>query len=213
MTLPTLINKTQDKEFKTAFKKQYSAFSQAMLQVYMEDGSTYEEVNWTNMPVYICKIQTQMKVVKSGLQCDKIKNMTEENFGTTSEWPNTGKHYWHTDNKWFDKKGNPQGINGGYRLLSYILPDGAIVNYNCYNQIFIDVNGYKKPNVIGRDIFFFRLESKNLIPTIVPSSGQIRPNGCAMGGTNSTPILTKDNIEEDCKSGSGWGCSLLYLLE
>lgn len=210
MTLPALINKTQDKEFKTAFKKHYSAFAQAMQMAYLEDGQTYETVEWLQMPRYFCLIQRQLKVLESGIKCDEV---LDSNYTSNQEWPKTGKIYWHEEGKWYDKKGNPQGLNGGYLALSYLLPDGAIVNYNCSRQIFIDVNGYKKPNTIGRDIFFFNIESKQLVPTIIPLSGQTRPNGCTVDGINSTPILTKDNIEEDCKTGSGWGCSLLYLLE
>lgn len=211
MTLPTLINKTQEKQFKTAFKKQYSVFAQAMQRVYIEDGDTYEQVEWIQMPVYFCKILEQQKVVKSGVNCDKVLS---NGFNSQSEWPTTGKKYWHKQGKWYDKKGNPQSLNPGYESLSYILPDGALVNYNCSKQIFIDVNGYQKPNTIGKDIYFLIVESKNMIPTIISTTkNSVRPNSCTITGTNATPILTKDNIEEDCKSGSGWGCSLLYLLE
>lgn len=210
MTLPAVINKTQDKQFKTAFKKQYSAFAQAMEMAYIEDGQTYEDVEWLQMPRYFCLIQKQLKVLNSGLKCDEVLS---DGYISNQEWPATGKKYWHNDNKWFDKQAKPQGLNGGYLALSFLLPDGALVNFNCSKQIFIDVNGYKKPNTIGKDIFFFSVQPKQMVPTIVPLSGSIRPNACSINGTNSTPILTKDNYEEDCKTGSGWGCSLLYLLE
>ncbi len=211
MTLPAVINKTQEKQFKTAFKKQYSVFAQAMQRVYIEDGETYEQVEWIQMPIYFCKLLAQQKVMKSGVKCEEV---LAGGYKNNLEWPTTGKKYWHKEGKWYDKKGNPQGLNGGYEALSYILPDGALVNYNCSRQIFIDVNGYKKPNTIGKDIFFLLVESKHMVPTIMSTTtSYVRPNGCSIGGTNATPILTKDNIEEDCKSGSGWGCSLLYLLE
>ena len=212
MTLPSLVNKIQDKQFKTAFKKQYSAFAQAMQRVYIEDGETFEKVDWLQMPVYFCKIQNQLRVIKSGINCKEVRSDT--NYDSNDNWPNTGKVYWHQSNKWYDKKGKPQHLNGGYKYLSYILPDGAIVNYNCYNQIFIDVNGYKKPNTIGRDIFFMTVQTKNMVPTIISKTGSsIGPNGCSGHVANSTPELTIDNYEEDCKTGTGWGCSLLYLTD
>lgn len=211
LTLPTVVNKIQDKQFKTAFKKQYSAFTQAMQRVYIEDGQAYESVDWQQMPTYFCKIQSYMKAVKSGMNCKKVLN---EGFTDISNWPSTGLKLWHHTGQWFDKKGQPQTeINSGYLALSYILPDGALVNYNCGNQIFIDVNGYKKPNTIGKDIFFFIVQSKNLVPTIIPLSGSVRPNACTINGINSTPILTPNNYEEDCKTGTGWGCSLMFLTD
>lgn len=211
MTLPTVINKTQEKQFKVAFKKQYSTFAQAMQRVYIEDGSAYEQVDWKQMPTYFCKLQQSQKVIKSGIKCDEV---LKNGFTDNSDWPRTGQYYWHKDGKWFDKKGQPQHINTGYSSLSYVLPDGAIVNYNCSNQIFIDVNGYQKPNTIGKDIFFMTVQTKNMVPSIISITGsQVIPNACTMGGTNSTPTLTINNYEDDCKNGTGWGCSLLYLTD
>lgn len=210
MTFPALINNTQDKQFKTAFKKQYSAFAQAMQRAYVKDGQAYEIVDWQKMPRYFCTIQKQMKVTKYGIDCDKVLSV---GFTDNSDWPKTGLKLWHKNGEWFDKKGNPQYLNDGYTPLAYVLPDGGLVNYNCTNQIFIDVNGYKKPNTIGKDIFFFTIQSKQLIPTIVPLDKSVIPNGCSMVSTTSTPTLTKENYEDDCYNGSGWGCSVLYLLE
>jgi len=210
MTLPALINKTQDKQFKTAFKKQYSTFAQAMQRVYAEDGSTYEHVEWIQMPKFFCSIQKAQKVLKSGIDCSKVQN---DNYSGTDEWPATGGEYWHKNGEWFDKQGNPQTLNSGYWPMSYLLPDGALVVYNCSNQIFVDVNGYKKPNTIGKDIFFFVVVSKNMVPTIIPKSNSIRPNACTISGSNTTPILTPDNYKDDCLNGTGLGCSLLYLTD
>ena len=183
-----------------------------MLKLCIEDGETFEKVDWLQMPVYFCKIQSQLRVLKSGINCKEVHSDT--NYDSNDNWPDTGKVYWHQPNKWYDKKGKPQHVNSGYKYLSYILPDGAIVNYNCYNQIFIDVNGYKKPNTIGRDIFFMTVQTKNMVPTIISQTGSaIIPNGCTVNGSNSTPALTLDNYEEDCKRGTGWGCSLLYLTD
>lgn len=58
------------------------------------------------------------------------------------------------------------------------------------------------------------IQTKNLVPTIISTTGtHVRPNGCTVDGSNSTPALTIDNYEEDCKTGTGWGCSLLYLTD
>lgn len=51
MTLPTVINNTQDKQFKAMFKKQYSALAQAILMVYTDgnDIPNLTNENWMDM--------------------------------------------------------------------------------------------------------------------------------------------------------------------
>ena len=58
------------------------------------------------------------------------------------------------------------------------------------------------------------VQTKNMVPSIISITGsQVIPNACTMEGTNSTPTLTINNYEDDCKNGTGWGCSLLYLTD
>lgn len=65
ITLPAVINKIEDKQFKSAFKKQYSAVSQAMLKVYADEGTTYEQVEWQNMAKYGKICLQSSKTIKS----------------------------------------------------------------------------------------------------------------------------------------------------
>lgn len=216
MTLPALLNNTRDKQYKAAFKKTFSAFSQAMEKVYMEEGGTYTTVNWKQMPKYFCRIQKEMKVLYSGMICpDNIDGMyfVDGSYDTSNveDWPKSGKKYWHKDYEWFDKNGVSQRVNPAYQTLSFALNDGTLVLYNCTNQIFIDVNGFKKPNTIGKDIFYFILNNNSILPSFFNKNGYVRVNACTIDGSNSTPELTLDNYKEDCESGSGWGCSPLYI--
>ena len=210
MTLPELLNNTRDKQYKAAFKKTFSAFSQAMEKAYMEEGGTYTIVNWIEMPKYFCRIQKEMKVLSSGMICpDNIDGMyfVEGHY----DWPKSGKVYWHKDYEWFDRNGAAQSINSVYKSLSFALNDGTLVLYTCSYQIFIDVNGFKKPNTIGKDIFYFILNNNSILPSFFEKNGTVRVNGCCVNGSNSTPQLTLDNYKKDCENGSGWGCSPLYI--
>ena len=92
---------------------------------------------------------------------------------------------WHKIYQWYNKKGEVQ---------------------------YIDVNGHKGPNTIGRDIFYFYLPiNGGNAPLFFGNAGNTaNVNGCS--GAYAVPI-SKDNYEEDCKSGSGWGCSPKYFLE
>lgn len=215
MTLPTVIANIQDKQFKSAFKKQYSTIAQAMQRAYIAEGQTYENVNWMQMPKYFCRMQKELKTLNSGIACPKdIDSMKFTDgtgtYGNTNEWPRTGQTYWHKDDKWQDKKGVEYKSNPSYSALSMQLTDGTLIFYTCGNQILIDVNGYQKPNIVGRDIFYFILNPKRFSPEFFNRShNNAVPNSC----NKTTVTLTKDNYEEDCKNGTGWGCSPLYILD
>lgn len=196
--MPTLINNIQDKQFKTAFKKQYSAVSQALQMIYAKDGEALQLVDmsqstWEDMDIHFCRLAEELNAVKKGIDCNTMKLIN-----TVS---------WHDSYKWYNKKHEPQFLNGGYPRRTFILADGTMLNFNCWNNIYVDVNGFKGPNTIGRDIFQLKLSrNSNVLKYTFPYS----TNGC------TSPVdttITEDNYEEDCKSGTGWGCSPLYILE
>ena len=209
LTMPALINNIQDRQFRAMFKKQVSIIFQAIQKVISEDGEFYivnaPNTNYTQeMRTNLCKIMKELKTVKSGVDCSTIQSNRTV--------------MWHKIYQWYNKKGEGQYLNGGndslngYTGLSFLMADGALINYNCWNEFFIDVNGYKGPNTIGRDIFYFYLPiNGGNAPLFFGNAGNTaNVNGCS--GAYAVPI-SKDNYEEDCKSGSGWGCSPKYFLE
>ena len=210
MTLPSVINDAQDKQFKAMFKKQYSAISQALQMVYVKDGESLELPSGltqnnvrTIMSKFVCKMAKELKAIQSGVICSE-ENLNQPN----SEIKYNGKVQWHTAGTWFNKKKESMGLNGGYKNTTLVLSDGAMINFNCGYQVFVDVNGYKGPNTIGRDIFYFILSQDNNAPIFFKENMSV--NGCT---TPYNIIITKDNYKEDCESGSGWGCSPLYIME
>ena len=207
LTIPALITNIQDKQFKTAYKESISIISQAMRQIYADSEETYTSTAWQQMPIYFCKLQKQMKVNKSGIKCELVNedSVFEHHYG----WPKTSTR-WHDDRTWYDKKHNSQTLNPGYWNLTMDLMNGMKINFNCGNAIFVDVNGDKKPNTIGRDIYFMYFDDGQTSPnTGFSKRTSIVPNGCTVDGKNATPTLTKDNYVEDCLQGSGWGCSFM----
>ncbi len=216
MTLPTVINNIQDKQFKAAFKKEFSAISQAMLKVYTDDETTYEQVEWQNMATYVCKVAKQLKTVKSGLKCDLILAQNESISDNISQMWDLKEISWYGggNNKlqWYDKHGKIMTINTAFNAYTFALSDGTVINFNSVNQIFIDVNGFKKPNTIGRDIFYCYLPDGEVTPGFFKRDDA----DLSVNGFNCPDYCTKinkDNYEEDCKSGSGWGCSPMYILD
>ena len=102
-------------------------------------------------------------------------------------------------------------LNPGYSALTFLLPDGAMINFNCTHEVFIDVNGYKKPNTVGRDIFYFFIKDNQFTPVFWTNDTGNSANGCSC--PNYCTLITRDNYKEDCETGSGWGCSPLYIME
>ena len=212
MTIPSLITKIQDKQFKVKYKESISIVSQAMKSVYAESEETYTSTSWIQMPVYLCKLQKHLKVMYSGIDCTKVNE--DSYYTASSEWPLMSKNLyvntWHSKN-WYDKDGNSQKINSGYSPLSIDLINGVRLFYTCGNQLFVDVNGEDGPNVIGRDIYVMFFSEGATSPEV--GFGKFRatkPNDCSIQAGNATPTLTKDNYVEDCLHGSGWGCSFIH---
>ena len=83
--------------------------------------------------------------------------------------------------------------------------------HNCTHEVFIDVNGYKKPNTVGRDIFYFFIKDNQFTPVFWTNDTGNSANGCSC--PNYCTLITRDNYKEDCETGSGWGCSPLYIME
>ena len=203
LTMPTLINNIQDRQFKAIFKKQVSVIFQALQKIIEEDGDFYIE-RQKNADLTVlhnsrvaCEIMNKVKTVESGLDC------------STLERKNT--RLWHRDYKWYNKKGEPQYLNYGYAQNTFLTADGVLINFSCVDNVFVDVNGYKQPNVIGRDIFYFRLPINGGNAPVFFSDKEVNLCSAATGVT--VVKIQQDNYEEDCKSGTGWGCSPKYFLE
>lgn len=167
MTLPTLVLKYQEKETVTALKKFYSQISQAYLFAVGEHGTPdlwgLNAASSENMITYIKPYLKFDKICRfgDGSVCHTADNLYFRSGGKTSS------HYM---NPWESKR------------TSAVLADGMIVNSffisedcsssrgtgkfleNVCGEYVVDVNGSKKPNMYGKDIFIFLLTKFGVIP-------------------------------------------------
>lgn len=93
----------------------------------------------------------------------------------------------------------------GLNMATLRFVDGSQMSIKigvCYD-IYYDINGEKKPNELGRDIFAFILCRKS--GTCNVDSNQVRPYYCV---TTGTPYPTREEIRNNCKS-SGQSCTML----
>lgn len=202
LTIPTLMNNIQDLQFKTAWKKQFSVFSQAYMQVKQNEGGDLSALfaDWSHFDSYF------------------IKALINDSFGV-----GTCAAYS------YDACGassSSELANHPYKTLSggtvhaenlckqqYMLKDGTqVYTYRSdnppitYGHIFVDVNGYNKgPNVLGRDLF-----------GMVVTKDKIMPMGAADTGVEDTCNSTAVS----CPGSYGWftggdcagaGCAAKYL--
>ena len=146
LTLPTLIQKQQEKAIVSQLKEFYSIFQQALMLAREEKGDYYSENNTASFYYYIKPYLKIQKDCVNGTGCfpDVMIKALDG-----SDWVN---------------------INTYTNYQKLILVNGALLQmYNGSDwadraEIRVDVNGFKKPNTLGRDIFYFTIENNNIIP-------------------------------------------------
>lgn len=178
LTMPALINKVSDIQYKTAAKKAYSSIQNAYNLAMADNGESYRNANTIatedlqlNHEKFIA-IKNKMNVIKS---CP----YNTGSFGKC--WANTGV-------------GNPnavpttcQGFIVSFQNQneSFITADGMAFMFYSYGadtgsrQIAIDTNGLKKPNQWGKDAF---------VVTIGGNKIEINTSGCTYPNSDGTVI-------------------------
>lgn len=188
LVIPGIINDAQDAEFKTAWKKAYSSINQAYGQILMDNGGTLvgAAANGTELRGLF---QNKMNSLST---CD---NSTSCNTYSLKKLNSTSSPYVLDYNLI---------LNDG--TVMYIILDSstceAPFNYvygagEC-GWMMVDVNGSKKPNQWGKDVYGIWIIKNQLLPWGAD------PVNKAGGGY----------IESTCDpSDSGYGCGAKYLHE
>ncbi|MBP3924898.1 type II secretion system protein [bacterium] len=167
MTLPTLINKINNKHLEVAFKKTYSELSQVVQKIAADNGGTLEGTLEDNSHQSVQRLL--MKYMKHVKICDINPSNPHNCFA-----------------KYTYRDGTPIYSTEVWDG-TMILPSGAIlsinsVNSNCESRselkypigcfrLRVDTNGLKRPNVLGRDVFDFYVTKDRLIPRGAPETG------------------------------------------
>ena len=190
LTLPTLIQKQTDRANVAKLQKVYSTLSQAYLFAKEEHGEieTWNIIdnNQNSTREIFSYFEPYLKILKkcdnkSGCWAQETKSLS----GQTAQWSGSNKI--------------------GAHFYGFTLSDGTNIsldicggNYAYFGLgekikppfvfFWVDVNGNKKPNMLGRDIFGFAIDKKGLIPfgagdNAASCSAQINNNtagyGCA----------------------------------
>lgn len=193
MTLPSIVNRTRQKELETAFNKQYSVLQQAVLQVIREDELPLTPTDYgINNNAFMKSLARTYKVIRD---CGSIKSSS----GCVLQ--NTFTYYKTLNGKTITREYFDDG--------GFISADGTTFFVEQGNQaqatnflVSIDVNGYtKKPNRMGYDFFMFQITKE----------GRVLP----MGSDNTYWQNSRDQL---CSSGStsnlnGFTCAYFAVTD
>ena len=179
ISVPSLIQKTNQAELITAWKKEYAAFSQAQDKIAFDNGSLFGLCATNDHNCMRNQFANVMKVIKT---CDS---------GTI-----TG-NCWHSSNSVQLLNGHQATLVNSLLGSGFILSDGTL--FTVFNQSgncsgsginrcaygHIDVNGFKKPNILGKDIHHFYVMPDGFLPPIMTgTNASYTCNGAA--ATNTT---------------------------
>ena len=191
MTIPTLVANYQKKETVTALKKAYSQLSQAVKMSELENGDkeywNYDLPAETFMNTYLKPFLKDVEQT-NGFDIHKTINYKYLNGDRI------------TESSVNDKNNSVIKLSDG----TIIFVDGWSSGENTGKGILVDTNGFKKPNILGRDLFAFK---------ITPSFG-FAPSD--LGKVEREEALS-DKLHMCSKSKSaqksGYPCSLVIMMD
>ncbi len=180
LTVPGVIKNYKKHQTEIKLKKSYSTLNNAVIMQEAESGIRRQDWNFEidGVEFYNTYLRKHLKTINSTSYADYQKN-------AQVVWRNGQRA---SGNAWTLE--NPQRAN-----YNAILPDGTIIVIqgtfatNAVQKRFaIDVNGDKKPNMVGVDIFIFSLSKTDKL---------------------SFPVL----IDDDCRKNSyGVACASMIMI-
>jgi len=181
LTVPGLMNSYQKQTYVTQLHKVYNEMSQALTQ-YKTDRNALnlKEAGLTSDANVQSFIETYFKIIN---KCDSWTPC----FANLSEY----------------KYMNGNSIGDRAHPKSYTLASGAAIRpmYSLEGEklinVFVDINGSKGPNILGRDLFFFGIYNNGMIDDFYNSA-----TNAPLSTTIRETVYT-----ENCKSGGNvYGC-------
>ena len=202
MTMPTLINDINKKHWITGYKKAFSELSQIHQLLNSETGGSYmaecndfDDVCLKNLfdekmkVVEYCKENVPNKCQESSTYLNGRTRGINQSTEVNDPWPTIVTASGYSVKFRFHGNDCSEFIEG----YSQKLPTCGWMQ--------IDVNGLKRPNVVGKDIYFLNIFKNKLFPRY---SNEL--NGQFVSKSYET-------LKEDCENGEGVDCSTIYLYK
>jgi len=206
LTIPMLMNNSQDAQLKTAWKKNYSVLSNATNLIKNDNGGAMAGVFTSGQSSMLSVYSNYLSVAKSCLT------------DSVAEGCIASQYYKGLD-------GTGTGGTDAFNIPGVILNDGTSIVFfgsvgnalNCNRaldtnpplsqicgNLYIDVNGVKPPNVVGKDLFLI----------FITQTGAY-----AAGASPSSALTPITDFSFSCNPANttyfwrGMGCSAMYLMQ
>ena len=159
MTLPSLIIRQRSKILEAQFHKRYTELSQALLMIKKEEIPIYGNLYGRTLLPYLT---AQFKGAK-GWDFPYWNNPEQQKALFGFELP-----VYKTFNKATDF--TTSAMDDGFIIVNKEFFIFMNSNYNSTTniQIGFDINGLQKPNIVGYDVFFFKLDKNNSLVPLGP---------------------------------------------
>ena len=185
MTMPSLIQNYQEKATVTKLKKCYSLVSQAYVSILNDEGGSDTLQAGDDLEM----MEKFGKYLKYQKTCGRNKGC----FPNVTYKSVTGNGY----SKWEDDTTDRSRA---------VLTDGTLIMFNksamwggnegnyLYAQIYVDINGFKGPNQLGRDFFYFYISPEKIVPA----------GAKALEEKNEDQKFTKNCIQQNGYACAAW---------
>ena len=185
MTMPSLIQNYQEKATVTKLKKCYSLVSQAYVSILNDEGGSDTLQAGDDLEM----MEKFGKYLKYQKTCGRNKGC----FPNVTYKSVTGNGY----SKWEDDTTDRSRA---------ILTDGTLIMFNksamwggnegnyLYAQIYVDINGFKGPNQLGKDFFYFYINPEKIVPA----------GAKALEEKNEDQKFTKNCIQQNGYACAAW---------
>lgn len=170
ITLPVLLDKIQDMQFRQAAKEAFSKASQAVSQMRMENGGTLDSYFISDF-AFKTKFMKYFNVLEDCGESDCVPYSASSTIYHSLSGNNAS--LWCLDEGQFT---TADGFFYGFQIAT----SGK------YAVITVDVNGYAKgPNIFGKDTFFFQTMNNTLYPMGALNTNFSIPTYCSKSTSDS----------------------------
>ncbi len=197
LTIPNIVTNYQKEETVTRLKKIYTILNQAVLLSETDNGSVE---NWTK--------NSNVQTVFTKYLQPYIHNIKSVSYNPT--YMPTYKRL----NGTIENTFNPLSWSAGIVTLNdgsvlYLSPS-QVDSTSSFIWVFVDINGFKGPNIIGKDFFGFSIPLDSSLPKVVPY-GTFGFADMPMG--DWTKENTKKGSYACSKQGRGQFCAALIIID
>lgn len=193
LTIPALMNKTNEQDTVVAVKKAYSILGQAYQRVVVENGKIIPSSLGSNNTESTEKLG---KMFAKQLNTQKVCGMsTEEDCFATGRYKvfNGNLSGDFSKDSGLFKMILSDGMSFGFSGINYYSNTGG---FGYFGSVYVDINGAKAPNVWGKDMFAFYITKNGISPRGTPNDSSFPLSMCRNYGTSCTAwVIAKGNVD------------------